>query len=121
MKISISVTNNLSFPTPISLFGGFQDSMGQNVNAVTQYWWDIAYPFFDVALYSTVTLEYRPVGSLIYSLVTIPTYNTYDGLLRGLNELNMGIFWYEFPIFNPALGYQIYTVNDNIEFGNFGF
>lgn len=121
MKINIAVTNNLNFPTPISLFGGLSDTMSYNINATTRYWWDLGYPFFDVALYPAVTLEFRNVGSLIWNIATVNTYQTYDGLLRGLNELNMGIFWYEFKTFNPTVGYQIYTVNDVIEFGNFGF
>lgn len=119
--ISINVTNTLDFDTPISLLGGLSDSFSQNVNAVTQYWWDIAFPFFDVALYPQIFLEFRPVGSPTFSLATIPTNLTYNGLLEGLNNANLGVFWYEFPIFNPVFGYQIYSVNDTLEFGEFIF
>jgi hypothetical protein len=92
-----------------------------NVNAVTQYWWDIAYPFFDVALYSQVFLEVRNVGDPTFSVVPVTTNRNYYGLLQGLNDLNLGVFWYEFPIFDPVAGYQIYTVNDTYEFGEFIF
>lgn len=119
--ININVTNTLDFDTPISLLGGLSDSFSQNVNAVTQYWWDIGFPFFDVALYPTVFLEFKPVGTPTFSLATINTNSTYNGLIEGFNNLNLGVFWYEFPIFDPVAGYQIYSVNDTLEFGEFIF
>ena len=119
--INIDVTNTLNFDTPISLLGGLSDPYSMNVNAVTQYWWDISYPFFDVALYSQVFLEVRNVGDPTFSAVPVTTNRNYYGLLQGLNDLNLGVFWYEFPIFDPVAGYQIYTVNDTYEFGEFIF
>lgn len=117
--INLSVTNNQSFDTPISLLGGLSDPFSMNVNATTQYWWDIAYPFFDVSLYSQVQLQVRNVGAPTFGLTTVTTNRSYNGLLQGLNDLNLGVFWYEFPIFDPVAGYQIYTVNDTYEFGDF--
>lgn len=119
--INIDVTNNLNFDTPISLLGGLSDPYAMNVNAVTQYWWDISFPFFNVANYSQVFLEVKPVGVPTFGLATVTTNRTYNGLLQGLNDLNLGVFWYEFPIFDPVAGYQIYTVNDTYEFGEFIF
>jgi hypothetical protein len=119
--INISVRNNLNFDTPISLLGGLSDSYEMNINATTQYWWDISFPFFNVALYPTVQLEFKLVGAPSFSLANVSTNLTYDGLLQGLNSLNLGVFWYQFPIFDPVAGYQIYTVNDTYEFGEFIF
>jgi hypothetical protein len=119
--ININVTNTLTFDTPISLLGGLSDSFSQSVNAVTQYWWDISFPFFNVALYSQIFLEVKPVGAPTFALATIPTNSSYDGLLAGLNNANLGVFWYEFPIFDPVAGYQIYCTNDTLEFGEFIF
>ena len=121
MVISVNVTNNMSFRTPVSLFGGLQDNQSYNVNATTQYWWDIGFPFFNVALYPTVTLEYRLVGEPFYSIATVYTKQTYNGLIEGLNSLYFGLFWYQFPTFQPAAGYQIYAVNDVYEFGQISF
>lgn len=121
MIISINVTNNMNFRTPVSLFGGASDNQSYNVNATTQYWWDIGYPFFDVALYPQVFLEYRLVGQPTYSIATVQTQQSYNGLILGLNALYFGLFWYQFPTFQPAAGYQIYTVNDVYEFGNISF
>lgn len=117
--INIDVTNTLNFDTPISLLGGLSDPYSMNVNAVTQYWWDIAYPFFNVANYSQIQLQVRNVGAPTFNLVNVTTNRTYNGLLQGLNDLNLGVFWYEFPIFTAGAGYQIYTVNDTYEFGDF--
>jgi hypothetical protein len=119
--ININVTNNLNFDTPISLLGGLSDPYSMNVNAVTQYWWDISFPFFNVALYPQVQLEFKLVGAPFFALANVTTNLTYNGLLEGLNNLNLGVFWYEFPIFDPVAGYQIYTVNDTYEFGEFIF
>lgn len=119
--INLSVTNNLSFRTPISLLGGLSDTFSYNVNATTQYWWDVGYPFFDVSLYPTIQLEYRLVGASVYSIAYISTNLSYNGLIEGLNNANLGTFWYQYPTFNPFIGYQIYTVNDVYEFGNFSF
>jgi len=119
--ININVTNTLTFDTPISLLGGLSDSFSQSVNAVTQYWWDISFPFFNVALYSQIFLEVRPVGAPTFGLATIPTNRSYNGLLEGLNNANLGVFWYQFPIFDPVAGYQIYSTNDTLVFGEFIF
>lgn len=119
--ISLNVTNNLNFDTPISLLGGLSDPYSMNVNATTQYWWDVGFPFFNVALYPQVFLEFKMLGAPSFSLATVNTNQTYSGLLQGLNDLNMGVFWYRFPIFTPVAGYQIYTVNDTYVFGEFIF
>lgn len=118
-KIVLNVTNNLSFDAQISLFGSTSDPLASSVNAYTQYWWDIAYPFLNVANVSTMFLEYKPVGASTFSIAQFNTNNTYNGIWVGLNSLNLGTFWNQFPNgLIPAVGYQIYTSNDKLEFGN---
>ncbi len=117
-KIILNVTNNLAFDVQVSLFGSTSDPQASNVGAFTQYWWDIAYPLLDIANVSTMYLEYKPVGAATFSIAPFNTNNNYLGIWQGLNNLNFGIFWNQFPTFIPSVGYQIYTSNDKLEFGN---
>lgn len=118
-KIVLNVTNNLNFDAQVSLFGSTSDPMASSVGALTEYWWDISYPFLNVANVSTMFLEYKPVGASTFSIATFYTNNTYNGLWIGLNNLNLGSFWNQVPQgLIPSVGYQIYTANDKLEFGN---
>ena len=120
-KIVLNVKNNLPFDATISLFGSTSDPQAGSLNAVTRYNWDIAYPFLNVANVSQMYIEYKPLGGASFQLAYFNTYYTYQGILIGLNSLALGTFWYAYPTFNPSIGYQIYTSNDNLVFGNIGW
>lgn len=120
-KIVLNVKNNFPFDATISLFGSTSDPQAGSLNAVTQYWWDITYPFFNVANYAQMSIQFKNVGASSFQIAYFNTYNTYQGILQGLNSLSLGTFWYAYPFFIPSIGYQVYTTNDNLVFGNIGF
>jgi len=120
-KIVLNVKNNFNFDATISLFGSKSDPQAGSLDAVTQYWWDITYPFFNVANFSQMYIEYKPLGGATFQLAYFNTYYTYQGILQGLNNLALGTFWYAYPTFIPSIGYQVYTTNDKIVFGNIGW
>ena len=120
-KIVLNVKNNLPFDATISLFGSTSDPQAGSLNAVTKYYWDIAYPFLNVANVAQMYIEYKPVGASTFQLAYFNTYYTYQGILQGLNSLALGTFWYAYPTFIPSIGYQVYTTNDNLVFGNIGW
>ena len=120
-KIVLNVKNNFNFDATISLFGSKSDPQAGSLDAFTQYWWDITYPFFNVANFSQMYIEYKPLGALTFQQAYFNTYYTYQGILQGLNSLALGTFWYAYPTFIPSIGYQVYTTNDKIVFGNIGW
>jgi hypothetical protein len=120
-KIILNVQNNFNFDASISLFGSTSDPQAGSLNAVTEYWWDISFPFLNVANVGQMYIEAKRVGAPSFTQVYFTTSNTYNGLLQGLNSIGLGTFWYEFPTFLPLAGYQIYTTNDNLIFGNIGW
>jgi hypothetical protein len=120
-KIVLNVKNNFNFDATISLFGSKSDPQAGSLDAVTQYWWDITYPFFNVANFAQMYIEYKNLGALTFQQAYFNTNYTYLGIIQGLNNLSLGTFWYEFPTFLPSAGYQIYTTNDKIVFGNIGW
>jgi hypothetical protein len=120
-KIVLNVKNNFNFDATISLFGSTSDPQAGSLDAVTQYWWDIGYPFLNVANVGQMYIEFKPLGTLTFQQAYFNTSNTYLGILQGLNNLALGTFWYAYPTFIPAVGYQIYTTNDRIVFGNIGW
>jgi hypothetical protein len=117
-KIVVNVTNNLAFDAQVSLFGSTSDPLASSVGAFTQYHWDIAYPFLNVANTPIMYIQYRNVGASTFDVMPFYTNLTYQGIWVGLNNLNFGIFWNAFPNFIPLIGYQVYTSNDKFEFGN---
>jgi len=119
--IILNVKNNFNFDATISLFGSTSDPQAGSLNAVQQYWWDITYPFLNVANVAQMYIEVKPVGAPTFNQVYFPTNNNYNGLIQGLNSIGLGTFWYQYPTFIPAIGYQIYTTNDNLVFGNIGW
>ena len=120
-KIVLNVKNNLPFDATISLFGSTSDPQAGSLNAVTRYNWDIAYPLLNVANVSQMYIEYKPLGGASFQLAYFNTYYNYQGILQGLNSLALGTFWYAYPTFIPSIGYQIYTANDSLVFGNIGW
>jgi hypothetical protein len=120
-NIILNVKNNFTFDAPISLFGSTSDPQAGSLNSVNQYWWDLTFPFFNVANVGQMYIEVKRLGAASFTQVSFTTSNTYNGLLQGLNSLAIGTFWYEYPTFSPAFGYQIYTTNDNLVFGNIGW
>ena len=120
-KIVLNVKNNFNFDATISLFGSTSDPQAGSLDAVTQYWWDITYPFFNVANFAQMYIEFKPLGALTFQQAYFNTNYTYLGIIQGLNNLALGTFWYEFPTFLPSAGYQIYTTNDKLVFGNIGW
>lgn len=117
-KIVVNVTNNLSFDAQVSLFGSTSDPLASSVGAYTQYHWDITYPLLNVANTPIMYLEYKNVGAPSFTTIPFYTNLNYQGIWLGLNNLNLGIFWNAFPTFIPTIGYQVYTSNDKLEFGN---
>jgi hypothetical protein len=120
-KIVLNVKNNFNFDATISLFGSTSDPQAGSLDAVTQYWWDISYPFLNVENVAQMYIEYKRLGALSFQQAYFNTNYTYLGIIQGLNNLALGTFWYQFPNFLPSAGYQIYTTNDNVIFGNIGW
>ena len=66
-KIVLNVKNNFNFDATISLFGSTSDPQAGSLDAVTQYWWDITYPFFNVANFAQMYIEFKPLGGFNFS------------------------------------------------------
>ena len=74
-KIILNLKNNTSFTNRVSVLGGLSDENRNNVNASTQYLYDIALPqggnppaSFEAS--TSFTLQYRNVGSAIFLTAT---------------------------------------------------
>jgi len=119
-KIILNLKNNTSFTNRVSVLGGLSDENRNNVNASTQYLYDIALPqggnppaSFEAS--TSFTLQYRNVGSAIFLTATGLTYGSFERFVESLNDLNLGIFNVAFPNTNSN---AIVTYNDVLEFGD---
>lgn len=111
-EINISVTNTQAFTTQISIFGGPQDPNKNSVNAFTLYTWDTNLVNFS-ANYS-FTIESKRSFEPTYTIIEGNMKNSFLGLVYGLNQLNIGMWWYD----NSN---TIYTSSDAFVFGNLVF
>lgn len=114
-QININITNTQSFTTQISLFGGLQDPNRYSVNANTLYTWDTSLVNFSAN--ATFTLQYKRSGAVSFISLIGNMNNSFSGLVYGLNQLNIGMFWYE--IIGSLK--TIYASSDYYEFGNLDF
>ena len=112
-KIVLNVTNTQPYTTVVSLLGGLGDWYNQNTNANTLYAWNLS--TINFALNGNFGLEYRPAGSVApYSVFRGVMYYSFAGMLSTLNRYSfLGFFWYD--------GFNVYTANDTLQFGQFGF
>jgi len=111
-EINISVTNTQAFTTQISIFGGPQDPNKNSVNALTLYTWDTGLVNFS-ANYS-FTIQSKRSFEPTFTTITGTMKNSFLGLVYGLNQLNIGMFWYD-------ASNTIYTSSDAFVFGNLVF
>ena len=112
-QIILNVTNTQPYRTVVSLLGGLGDYYNVNTNANTLYRWDLS--GVDFSLNAYFYLEYRPAGSVApYSVFRGVMYYSFAGMLSTLNRYSfLGFFWYD--------GFNVYTANDTLQFGQFGF
>lgn len=118
--IILNIKNNTDFTSRISILGGLVDVNRFNVNAFTQYLWDINLPqglnppaSFEQS--SSFTLQYKLAGALAFETISGNTYGSFIGFVRGLNLLFLGIFNVAMP--NTTFT-AIVTFNDVYEFGD---
>jgi len=118
--IILNIKNNTAYTSRISILGGLNDTNRYNVNAYTEYIWDVGLPqggnppaSWDVS--TGFTLEYRISGSAVWLLASGLTKGSYRGLIEGLNDLNLGIFNVAYPTSTLE---AIVTFNDYYEFGD---
>lgn len=112
-QIVLNITNTQPYRTVISLLGGLGDYYNQNTNANTLYSWNLSTINFSAN--GNFGLEYRPAGSVApYSVYKGIMYYSFAGIIANLNGQSFfGFFWYD--------GFNIYTANDQIQFGQFQF
>lgn len=113
--ININVTNTQNFLLNVSLFGGLQDPNRFSANANTLYTWDTSGVNFGANSIFTIQAKVSTAPSFMIFNGTM--YNSFLGLITGLNNLNMGLFWYEI---NGALS-TVYASSDYYTFGNIDF
>ena len=114
-QININITNTQSYTTQISILGGLQDPNQYSVNANTLYTWDTTLVNFSAN--ATFTIQYKRSGAPTFSTMQGNMNNSFDGLVYGLNQLNIGMFWFEII----GVLKTIYTSSDYYEFGNLDF
>lgn len=114
-QININITNTQSYTTIVSLFGGLQDPNQYNVNAFTLYTYDTSLVNFSAN--STFTIQVKRSGAPSFNSVQGNMNGSFAGLVFGLNQLNIGIFWFE------VLGslQTIYASSDYSVFGALTF
>lgn len=112
-QIVLNITNTQPYRTVVSLLGGQGDYYNQNTNANTLYSWNLS--AINFSLNSNFRLEYREAGSVSpYSIYSGVMYYSFAGLIANLNGQSFfGFFWID--------GFNVYTANDQIQFGQFGF
>ena len=118
--IILNIKNNTVYTNRISILGGLSDTNRNNVNAVTEYLFDVALPQganppANWAASTGFTLQYRNVGSAVWLIASGQTYGSYQRFIVELNNLALGIFNVAYP--NTALE-AIVTYNDVTEFGD---
>jgi hypothetical protein len=118
--IILNIKNNTAYTNRISILGGLSDTNRNNVNAVTEYLFDIALPQgvnppANWAASTGFTLQYRNVGSSIWLIASGQTYGDFRKFVIELNNLNLGIFNVAYA--NSTLE-AIVTYNDVLEFGD---
>jgi len=118
--IILNIKNNTVYTNRISILGGLSDTNRNNVNAVTEYLFDVALPQganppANWAASTGFTLQYRNVGSAVWLIASGQTYGSYERFVVELNNLALGIFNVAYP--NTALE-AIVTYNDVTEFGD---
>jgi len=118
--IILNIKNNTAFTNRISILGGLPDTNRNNVNAVTEYLYDIglpqgASPPANFEASTGFTLEYRNVGSAVFLIASGQTYGSFQKFVDELNNLNLGIFNVAFP---NTTSQAIVTFNDVLEFGD---
>ena len=113
--ININVTNTQPFLVNVSLFGGLQDPNRFSVNANTLYTWDTGAVNFSIN--PTFTIQVKKATDPTFITLSGNMYNSFSGLIDGLNNLNIGMFWYE------ILGSLsiVYASSDYYVFGNIDF
>ena len=114
-QININVTNTQSYTTQISLFGGLQDPNQYSVNANTLYTWDTSLVNFSAN--TTFTIQVKRSGASTFNTIQGNMNNSFLGLVFGLNQLNIGMFWYEIV----GSLQTIYASSDYYEYGNLDF
>lgn len=113
-KIVLFIENTLNVPQWVSLLGGGSDAAKYNINASTEYLYDITALNFSST--STYTLEFKKVGAASFQTISGLTYGSFSNFYADLNDQNLGVFTPIFPTGLPAQ--TIYTVNDFYEFGD---
>lgn len=111
-QIILNVTNTTSLRASFSILGGDQDPNRHNINAYTQYLYDLVIPNW--ANISSFALEYKVTGTATFSIASGITNNTLQGFLYTLNNLNIGLFNIQQL---SANNYLLYTFNDYATFG----
>lgn len=112
-QIILNVTNTTSLRASFSILGGDQDPNRHNVNAFTQYLYDLVIP--DWGNISSFAIENKVTGAPFFNIASGTTQNTLNGFLENLNNLNLGIF--NIQEINNVNGYILYTFNDYATFG----
>ena len=115
-KIILNIENNTPFPAYFSILGGLQDPNQYNINAQTEYLYDIGN--FNFATTSTFTLEFKIVGAAMFSILDGPTNGSAQAFLMNLNLSQLGLF-NTFRV-NSNI-FILYTFNDYYEFGTLTF
>ncbi len=111
-KIILNIENHTPYPAYISLLGGLQDPNQYNVNAQTEYLYDLG--TFNFATTSTFLLEFKRVGAATFSIKQGPTNGSAQAFLMNLNLSSLGLFN---TLRVSSLIFILYTFNDYYEFG----
>jgi len=110
-QIILQVQNNMSIQAPISLFGGMFDPNGNTVNTHNRWAWDIsAQTYVGLSLFQ---LQYRRVGVIPYTTISMPVPGNFADVIRILNLQGLGTFWAVSLILPPLM---IYTMSDTLQF-----
>lgn len=89
--ISLNIVNNTNGTVPISILGNNSDAMDTS-NATTQYQWNLT--GFTITNENTILIQYKPSGSLIYTIYQIGfSGTTIQSVCDALNTLNLGYFF----------------------------
>jgi hypothetical protein len=101
-KMILNIENHTPYPAYISLLGGLQDPNQYNINAQTEYLYDIGN--YNWATSSIWTLQFKRVGASTFSVQQGPTNGSSQAFLINTLRVSSTIF-------------LLYTFNDYYEFG----
>lgn len=111
-KIILNIENHTPYPAYISLLGGLQDPNQYNINAQTEYLYDIGN--YNWATSSIWTLQFKRVGASTFSVQEGPTNGSSQSFLINLNLSSLGLFN---TLRVSSTIFLLYTFNDYYEFG----